>query len=53
MKAKQTMDVAACDALDHAIGDFAKMYIKEWTYDGSDDNNDDDDRLRFNWNSKL
>mmetsp|Transcript_26877 Transcript_26877/g.61852 ORF Transcript_26877/g.61852 Transcript_26877/m.61852 type:complete len:217 (+) Transcript_26877:393-1043(+) len=29
MKAKQTMDPAGCDALDHAIGDFAKMYIKE------------------------
>jgi small subunit ribosomal protein S27Ae len=29
MKAKQTMDVAACDALDHALGDFAKMYIKD------------------------
>ena len=28
MKAKQTMDVAACDALDHAIGDFSKMYTK-------------------------
>jgi ubiquitin-small subunit ribosomal protein S27Ae len=28
MKAKQTMDVAACDALDHAISDFAKMYTK-------------------------
>lgn len=26
MKAKQSMDPAACDALDHAIGDFAKMY---------------------------
>jgi LPS O-antigen subunit length determinant protein (WzzB/FepE family) len=26
MKAKQQMDVAACDALDHAIGDMAKMY---------------------------
>lgn len=29
MKAKQTVDPAACDALDHAIADFAKMYIKE------------------------
>jgi hypothetical protein len=29
MKAKQTMDTAACDALDHALGDFAKMYTKE------------------------
>ena len=29
MKAKQTMDAAACDNLDHAIGDMAKMYIKE------------------------
>mmetsp|Transcript_131313 Transcript_131313/g.185289 ORF Transcript_131313/g.185289 Transcript_131313/m.185289 type:complete len:115 (-) Transcript_131313:83-427(-) len=28
MKAKQTMDPAACDALDHALGDFAKMYTK-------------------------
>ena len=26
MKAKQTMDPAACDALDHAIADMAKMY---------------------------
>jgi hypothetical protein len=30
MKAKQTMEPAACDALDHAIADMAKMYIKEW-----------------------
>lgn len=29
MKAKQSMDAAACDALDHAIADMAKMYIKE------------------------
>lgn len=29
MKAKQTMDTAACDALDHALADMAKMYIKE------------------------
>ncbi len=29
MKAKQTMDPAACDALDQAIDDMAKMYIKE------------------------
>jgi len=29
MKAKQTVDVAACDALEHAIEDFSKMYIKE------------------------
>ena len=29
MKAKQTMDAAGCDALDHALGDMAKMYIKE------------------------
>ena len=28
MKAKQTMDVAACDALDHAIEDLSKMYTK-------------------------
>jgi ubiquitin-small subunit ribosomal protein S27Ae len=31
MKAKQSMDQAACDALDHALGDMAKMYIKEWS----------------------
>ena len=29
MKAKQSVDTAAADTLDHAIGDFAKMYIKE------------------------
>mmetsp|Transcript_16272 Transcript_16272/g.25343 ORF Transcript_16272/g.25343 Transcript_16272/m.25343 type:complete len:209 (+) Transcript_16272:81-707(+) len=29
MKAKQSVDTATADALDHAIGDFAKMYIKE------------------------
>ncbi|CAJ1922099.1 unnamed protein product [Cylindrotheca closterium] len=29
MKAKQTVDVAACDALDHALEDMAKMYIKD------------------------
>jgi large subunit ribosomal protein L40e/small subunit ribosomal protein S27Ae/ubiquitin C len=29
MKAKQSVDTAAADALDHAIGDFAKMYTKE------------------------
>ena len=29
MKAKQTVDVAACDALEHAIEDFSPMYIKE------------------------
>ena len=28
MKAKQTMDVAACDTLEHAVEDFAKMYTK-------------------------
>jgi ubiquitin len=28
MKAKQTVDVAGADALDHAVGDFAKMYVK-------------------------
>lgn len=28
MKAKQQMDTAACDALDKAIEEFAKMYIK-------------------------
>lgn len=27
MKAKQSMDTAACDALDHAIADMAKMYL--------------------------
>merc|ERR1712185_794629 len=27
MKAKQTVDVAACDALEHAVGDFGKMYL--------------------------
>ena len=25
MKAKQTVDVAACGALEHAVGDFSKM----------------------------
>jgi small subunit ribosomal protein S27Ae len=29
MKAKQTMDTAGADTLDHAIADFAKMYTKE------------------------
>ena len=29
MKAKQTMDTAAADALDHSLADFAKMYTKE------------------------
>jgi hypothetical protein len=29
MKAKQTVDVAQCDALEHAVSDFAKMYTKE------------------------
>jgi len=29
MKCKQSLDTAAADALDHAIGDFAKMYTKE------------------------
>ena len=29
MKAKQTMDTAGADALDHALKDFAKMYTKE------------------------
>ena len=28
MKAKQTMDASACDALDHALEDMAKMYTK-------------------------
>ena len=27
MKTKQTVDVAAADALEHAIGDFSKMYL--------------------------
>jgi thioredoxin-related protein len=27
MKSKQSMDLAACDALDHAIEDMAKMYL--------------------------
>ena len=27
MKAKQSVDPATADALDHAIGDFAKMYL--------------------------
>jgi ubiquitin-small subunit ribosomal protein S27Ae len=27
MKAKQGADAAACDALDHALGDMAKMYL--------------------------
>ncbi|GMI23171.1 hypothetical protein TeGR_g8233, partial [Tetraparma gracilis] len=27
MKCKQSVDVAVADALDHAIGDFAKMYL--------------------------
>ena len=30
MKCKQSVDPAVVDALDHAIGDFAKMYIKDW-----------------------
>jgi hypothetical protein len=30
MKAKQNVDVTAADALEHAVADFAKMYIKEW-----------------------
>jgi ubiquitin len=29
MKAKQNVDVTAADALEHAVADFAKMYIKE------------------------
>ena len=28
VKTKQVVDVAACDALDHAIEDLGKMYIK-------------------------
>jgi hypothetical protein len=27
MKTKQTVDVAQADALEHAIGDFSKMYL--------------------------
>merc|ERR1712216_574055 len=27
MKAKQTVDVAQCDALEHAVADFSKMYL--------------------------
>jgi ubiquitin-small subunit ribosomal protein S27Ae len=27
MKAKQTVEVSGADALDHAVGDFAKMYV--------------------------
>ena len=30
MKCKQSVDPGVVDALDHAIGDFAKMYIKDW-----------------------
>jgi len=29
MKAKQSVDVAVIDKLEHAVGDFSKMYIKE------------------------
>jgi len=29
MKAKQSVDVAACDALEHSVDEFAKMYTKE------------------------
>mmetsp|Transcript_12773 Transcript_12773/g.15378 ORF Transcript_12773/g.15378 Transcript_12773/m.15378 type:complete len:207 (-) Transcript_12773:98-718(-) len=29
MKAKQSLDLAACENLEHAVKDFAKMYIKE------------------------
>jgi ubiquitin len=29
MKCKQTVDTAACDKLEHDIGDFAKMYTKD------------------------
>lgn len=31
MKTKQTMDVSACDDLDHAVEDFVKMYIPLWS----------------------
>ena len=27
MKAKQTVDVAQCDALEHAVADCSKMYL--------------------------
>jgi len=29
VKTKQVVDVAACDALDHAIADVGAMYIKK------------------------
>jgi len=29
MKAKQSLDLSACDNLEHAVKDFAKMYTKE------------------------
>mmetsp|Transcript_1550 Transcript_1550/g.1975 ORF Transcript_1550/g.1975 Transcript_1550/m.1975 type:complete len:207 (-) Transcript_1550:106-726(-) len=29
MKAKQGIELGLCDALEHAVGDFSKMYIKE------------------------
>ena len=29
MKAKQSVDVGVVESLEHAVGDFAKMYIKE------------------------
>jgi thioredoxin-related protein len=29
MKAKQSVDPAAADTLEHALGDMAKMYIKD------------------------
>ena len=29
MKAKQNVDVAVADALEHAVGDMSKMYLKE------------------------
>lgn len=29
MKAKQSMEVSVCDALDHAIADMGKMYLPE------------------------
>jgi len=29
MKAKQTVDVAQCDALEHAVDDCSKMYLPE------------------------
>ena len=35
MRAKQKVDLAACDDLEHAIGDFAKMYLPVETEGGA------------------